>query len=200
MKPNSHVGVLVVDMLKDFFKESKMLPSVRKQGILEKNVATLIAKAHQQHLPVIYVNDNWKNPSEMTIDTEFKIWGPHAIDGTEGAEVLDKIAPTKIDFVVSKHRYSGFFNTNLDTILRELAVTTVVVSGVHTNCCVQHTVMDAFFRGFNTVLVSDCSYSPTEKMHLEGIEYMRTYYGTRILTLREALEFLANPMSSVNAT
>ena len=195
-------AVLVVDMLKDFFKGgSSTLPSVAPERGLESNIRVLVDTAHRLHVPVIYVNDNWKNPGETEIDPEFRVWGPHAIDGTEGAQVVEGIEPTRpIDFIVHKHRYSGFFNTNLDTILRELGVKTCIFSGVHTNCCVQHTVMDAFFRAYETVLVSDCCAAPTKEEHQQGIGYMKTYYGSKIIELKEALNLLAMRASPILAT
>lgn len=178
-------------MLKDFFKGSAALPSVSAQEALENNIRALIDAAHASRIPIIYVNDNWKNAGEIDIDPEFRIWGLHAIDGTEGAEVVEKIKPRPMDFVVHKHRYSGFFNTNLDTILKELGIKTCTFCGVHTNCCVQHTVMDAFFRAYETVLVSDCCAAPTIEEHRQGMEYMKTYYGTEIVTLKEAVGLLS---------
>lgn len=189
-KFNGRLAVLIVDMLKDFFKGSPTLPAVTKYKSVENNLKTLVVRAHELGVPVVYVNDNWSNPEELPIDSEFKVWGPHCIDGTEGAEVLDSIKPTPIDFVVRKHRYSGFFNTNLDTILSELDIKTCMLGGVHTNCCVQHTTMDAFFRGYGTILVRDCAYAPTEEEHEQGMKYMKTYYGTEIQSLQEALTSL----------
>jgi len=94
--------------------------------------------------------------------------GPHAIKGTEGVEVIDDIKPTSKDFVVERRRYSAFFETGLDLLLRELGVDTVVLTGLHTNICVKHTAADAFCRGYNIIVLKDfaimCSRIPNSSL------------------------------------
>jgi nicotinamidase-related amidase len=53
-----------------------------------------------------------------------EVWGPHAVAGTSGAEVVPELAPEAADFVVPKWRYSGFFGTDLDMLIKELGVDT----------------------------------------------------------------------------
>lgn len=57
------------------------------------------------------------------------------------------------DYIVDKTRYSAFYNTNMEVILRGLSVDTVVVCGVTTDMCVESTVRDAFYRDYRVVLV-----------------------------------------------
>jgi nicotinamidase-related amidase len=71
--------------------------------------------------------------------------------------VPPQIAPAPGDFYVRKHTYSGFFETRLDGVLRNLGVRTLLCAGFAADCCVLFTVADAVFRGYRTVLIRDCT-------------------------------------------
>jgi ureidoacrylate peracid hydrolase len=58
--------------------------------------------------------------------------------------------------VVAKHRYSGFFETDLDTQLRGLGITSLVFTGCTTSVCVESTLRDAFYRDYRCLLLTDC--------------------------------------------
>ena len=72
------------------------------------------------------------------------------------AAVVDELAPLPEDICVDKHRISGFWDTPLDSILRNLDIRTVLFAGVNVDQCVLHTLTDANFLGYGCVLVEDC--------------------------------------------
>jgi nicotinamidase-related amidase len=72
------------------------------------------------------------------------------------AAVVDELAPAPDDLRVDKYRISGFWDTPLDSILRNLQIRTVLFAGVNTDQCVLCTLQDANFLGYGCVLVSDC--------------------------------------------
>ena len=111
------------------------------------------------------------------IDRELKLWGDHAIAGTEGAEVIPELKLSDKDYVVPKRRYSGFFQTDLDILLRELGVQTVVMTGLHAHMCVRHTSADAFSLGYDVVVAKQATDSFTEEDYLNGLAYLKTCYG-----------------------
>jgi nicotinamidase-related amidase len=77
--------------------------------------------------------------------------------GSWSAQIVDELAPAAGDIRVDKHRMSGFWDTPLDAILRNLAVTTVLFAGVNLDQCVLHTMADANFLGYDTLLIEDCA-------------------------------------------
>jgi ureidoacrylate peracid hydrolase len=79
------------------------------------------------------------------------------VDGTPGVEIFKDLAPLPGEHVIKKHRYSGFFATDLDIILREWGITTVVVSGTTTENCCHATARDAMFRNYQVVFLSDAT-------------------------------------------
>ena len=72
------------------------------------------------------------------------------------AAVVDELAIEPTDIRVDKHRISGFWDTPLDSILRNLGVRTILFAGVNTDQCVLHTLTDANFLGYGCVLLEDC--------------------------------------------
>jgi nicotinamidase-related amidase len=89
-------------------------------------------------------------------------------------------------------RYSAFFGTSLDNILRELKATSLVITGIVTNICIQHTVAGAFFRGYEVTIPQDCVEAFTEAEQKEGLEYIKRMYGSNIVTLEEGLKLLGD--------
>jgi len=77
-------------------------------------------------------------------------------------------APEPGDLVVAKHRYSGFFETQLDSILRGLGVRHLVVTGCTTSVCVESTIRDAMFRDYRCLLLEDCTAEPIGSSNSRG--------------------------------
>ena len=74
-----------------------------------------------------------------------------------GAQIIDELTQGPHDIHVDKHRISGFWDTPLESILRNLDVTTLLFAGVNADHCVLGTLMDANFHGFDTILLEDCT-------------------------------------------
>ena len=77
--------------------------------------------------------------------------------GAWSAQTVDELSAEPGDIAVAKHRMSGFWDTPLDAILRNLAVTTLLFAGVNLDQCVLHTLADANFLGYDTLLIEDCA-------------------------------------------
>jgi nicotinamidase-related amidase len=73
------------------------------------------------------------------------------------AQIVDELQPEASDIHVAKHRMSGFWDTPLDSILRNLDVKTLLFAGINADQCVLHTLADANFLGYDTILVEDCA-------------------------------------------
>jgi len=174
-------AIIVIDMLKDFVYGA--LKCDRALRIIP-NIKNLINVAREKNIPIIYGND----AHLPEIDKEFDLWGSHAVKGTEGAEVIDELKPDKKDYIIGKRRYSVFFQTDLDLLLRELKVDTVILTGLHTNVCVRHTAADAFFRGYNIIIPEDCVEAFTKEDHESGIKYLEKIYGAKITSSKELIE------------
>ena len=174
------IAVVVVDMINDFVTGA--LKCERASRIIP-NIQRLLEFARKKRIPVIYTNDTHL----PGIDEEFEIWPAHAVVGTKGAEVIDELKPEKGDYVIQKRRYSAFFGTYLDLLLRELKADTLVLVGLVTNVCIQNTAADAFFRGYRIIVPEDCVEALTEEAQKSAIEYMKTIYGCKITNVDELM-------------
>ena len=170
MEKLNNPAILVVDMLNDFVTGA--LTCDRAKAIVPAT-AELLDAARKAGVPVIFCND----AHIAGIDRELKIWGDHAIAGTKGAEVIPELKLSDKDYVVPKRRYSGFFQTDLDILLRELGVQTVVMTGLHAHMCVRHTSADAFSLGYDVVVATQATASFSEEDYLNGLAYLQTCYG-----------------------
>jgi biuret amidohydrolase len=79
------------------------------------------------------------------------------VDGTTGIEIYPDLAPAQSEHVIKKHRYSGFYRTDLDMILREWGIDTVIISGTTTENCCHATARDAMFNNYRVVFLSDAT-------------------------------------------
>jgi nicotinamidase-related amidase len=183
MKKLESPAILVVDMLNDFVTGS--LACDRGKAIVPAT-AELLDAARDKGIPVIFCND----AHIAGIDRELKLWGDHAIAGTKGAEVIPELKLSYKDYVVPKRRYSGFFQTDLDLLLRELGVNTVIMTGLHAHMCVRHTSADAYQYGYDVVVAKDATDSFTEEDYNYGIKYLKDTYDAEISDVDSILKML----------
>lgn len=176
------MAVLVIDMIKDFV--TGKFENERAQKIIP-NIERIVEVAESGGIPVIYVCD-----SHSEDDREFSIWGSHAIAGTEGAEIVPELEPREGQRVLEKTKYSAFFDTKLDEVLDGLGVDTIVLAGVLTEICIQHTAADAFYRGYDIIVPKEGVESTSEKRNKDALDFLEGIYGARILDLEEVVEEL----------
>lgn len=169
-------AIVVIDVINDFVYGA--LGSERAEEIVP-NIRKLLRSAREWSVPVVYVTDAHLPEG----DREFDIWPRHAVEGSDGARVVDELRPEEGDFHIKKRRYSGFFETGLEALLRELGVDAVVLTGLVTNICIQHTAADAFFRGFRIVVPRDCVDALTDEAQEVSLGYMEEMYGAKITSL-----------------
>ena len=173
-------ALLIVDMVNDFVTGKLGTPRAKR---IVPNIRTLANAARDTGLPVIFVND-----AHLPKDFELKIWGPHSMKGTKGAELIPELKAGKGDYVLGKQTYSAFYETSLDTILRGHGVDNLVITGLPSNIRCRHTSADAFFRGIQPIIPEDGVDSLTQQAHEEGLEYIRTIYQGHIVDADKVLK------------
>jgi nicotinamidase/pyrazinamidase len=135
-----------------------------------------LARARKDKDPVVYLTDD-----HLPDDAEFKMFPPHAIHGTKGAQVIPQLAPTSDDVVIPKRRYSGFFGTDLDITLREKGVDTLRLVGDCTNICVLYTAADARNLGYAVEVVRDGVTSFDLEAHRHALSELEKTLGARLV-------------------
>lgn len=170
----ARTAVLVIDMLNDFCMPGGAMVLPGYETLLAPQQAVLAA-ARASGATVVHVCDSHR--PGLRHDREFAKRTPHCIAGTWGAQIVDELAPVEGDLVVPKHRYSGFFNTDLDLTLKDMGVDTVIAMGVVTNICVRSTVHDAFFHGYHVVVPEDCVAATGPREQESSLYDIGTHFG-----------------------
>ncbi len=98
--------------------------------------------------------------------------GPSLVQGSWGAAVIDELAVSTADITVHKHRLSGFWDNELDTLLRQQGITTLLFAGINTDRCVFSTLQDANFLGYDCVLLQDACSTPSPAYVTKGVLYI----------------------------
>ncbi|MFB0510030.1 MAG: isochorismatase family protein [bacterium] len=188
MKPNAKkTALLVIDMQNDFINKGSMVYTPMAEAIVP-NLKKLISACRQVKIPVIYTAHVHQDPAVdggMTAE-----WWPELKDkkvlvaGSKGAEIYSEIAPQPNEKIIFKHRYSAFYNTDLEIVLRGLGVSDLIISGVMTNVCCESTARDAFFRDFRVFFLADGTGSGEEVFHLSSLRAL-AYAFAYVTTVEE---------------
>ena len=152
-------ALVVVDMQRDFVEPDAPLAVTAARAALPA-IARAIRVCRAAGMPVVFTaHVHRADGSDLGLFryNEAIASGRALRAETPGVEILDEIAPLAGEIVVQKHRFSAFFETDLEAILRDLGVTTVVVCGVTTENCCHATARDALYRDFEVVFLSDAT-------------------------------------------
>lgn len=171
-------ALLVVDMQKDFCYKGYALYIQGVESIF--NTTSRVVKDARGKMPVIFTQD-WHRDD----DEEFKIWPKHCIMNTPGAEIIEELEPKPRDYFIRKRRYSAFFGTDLDLLLRELGIKHLYICGVATNICVLHTAGDAAIRGYRVSIIKDCTKALSDYDYEYALKHMKNVFNAEITTSEE---------------
>src|SRR5438270_7975882 len=153
-------AMIVVDMQNDFVAAGATMETPAARAVVPK-LAEALKLCREAGIKIIYTaHVHRRDGSDMGLfdDLHPPIANRNAlVDGTPGVEIYPELAPRAGEHVVKKHRYSGFFGTDLDIILREWGVDTVLISGTTTENCCHATARDAMFRNYRVVFLSDAT-------------------------------------------
>ena len=166
---NATPALLIIDMVKDNFDESRHLPITPFARAIVEPLNNLIRAFRNQKWPIVFATDAFHKQ-----DFIFKgRMHPHSLAGTEGAEVVDDLDMQADDLWLPKPRFSAFFNTGLEQWLRDKGVGMCAVGGIATHFCVLTTVLDAICHDFQAILLEDCSAAFSEQIHEQTLASYR---------------------------
>ena len=160
-------ALLVIDMQRFFLNPDS--PSFTCGGLaIIPTLKRLIAAFREAGRPVIYTR-HVHHPARLDAGIMEWWWEGMCLEGSPESEVHSEIAPLPNEKVILKHRYSAFYNTDLETVLRCLKIEDLVISGIMTNMCCESTARDAYFRDYRTFVLADGTGSINEEMHLASL-------------------------------
>jgi ureidoacrylate peracid hydrolase len=209
-------AVIVVDMQNDFGAEGGMFARAGIDISAIRSVvaptAKVLAAARQAGIRVVYLKMGFQPDLSDAGLPDSPTWLKHlplgvgdavtAPDGTDSrvlirdtwnTDILDELAPGENDVVLNKHRYSGFYETDLDATLTRHGITSLVFTGCTTSVCVESTLRDAMFRDYQCLLLEDCTAEPI------GSELPRTNHDASVLVVQRLFGRTARSEDLLNA-
>ena len=187
----ARTAIIVVDMQNDFCHPEGWLASIGvditpARGPIQP-LSELLPRLRDMDVPVIWLN--WGNrPDQLNLSPSvLHVYKPHGVgtglgdpldngsrvleEGSWAAAVVDELDISDKDIPVSKYRMSGFWDTPLDSILRNLRVETLLFAGVNIDQCVLATLIDANCIGYDCILVDDCCATTSPEFCSEATLY-----------------------------
>ncbi|TBL69407.1 isochorismatase family protein [Paenibacillus thalictri] len=191
----SKAVLLVVDMQNDFVNEGAIMEVPMAREYLP-NMRRLLERCRRSGLPVIYTKhvlyDHFEvSPLETAYNPSLKTGGMR--ENTPGVEIIDALKPLPGDIVISKHRYDAFYNTSLETVIRNIqglqTADTVIIIGTVSSVCCESTARSAFMRDFKVIFVSDCNGGFDQQSHEATLSTISKVFG-RVMSSEEVIQQL----------
>ncbi len=194
----SKTAVIVIDMQNAYASPGGYLDLA---GFDISGVARVIANtrgvlevARRAGVPVIYFQNGWdpdyveaggpgspnfhKSNALKTMRARPELAGTLLARGTWDYKIVDALTPQPGDIVLSKSRYSAFFNSQLDSVLRARGVRTLVFVGIATNVCVESTLRDGFFLEYFGIVLEDATHQAGPEFVQQAALYnIETFFG-----------------------
>ena len=210
-------AVIVVDMQNDFGTKGGMFDLAGIDiSMIQKAVnptAKVLAAARENGLKIVYLKMGYHpDLSDLgTADSVNRIRHLQlmhvgktlrAPDGTEGrilvrdtwnTDIVAALKPEAGDVVIYKTRFSGFYETELHSILKGLGIKHLIITGCTTSVCVDSTIRDAMFRDYQPVLLADCTAEPI------GYGLPRSNHEASLLTIQVSLGWVSNSNEFIKA-
>ena len=173
-----HSALIVVDMQNAYASQGGYLDlagfDVSATRPVIDNINLAVAAARAAGMLIIWFQNGWdeqyveaggpgspnyhKSNALKTMRQRPELQGKLLAKGGWDYQLVDELRPWEGDIVLPKPRYSGFFNTPLDSILRSRGIRHLVFTGIATNVCVESTLRDGFFLEYFGVVLEDATH------------------------------------------
>ena len=188
----ARAALLVHDMQRYFVRafelerDGQPLPDAQI-NIAIANIRRLLDAAHAVNIPVYYTaQPPRQNPADRRLLTDF--WGD-GLQDDENAQILDELAPTEADTVLTKWRYSAFVRSPLEEQLKDLGRDQLIIGGIYAHIGCLTTALEAFMRDIQPFMVTDALADFTAEEHRMACEYASGRCA-RVLNTAEVLEHI----------
>lgn len=188
-------ALLIIDMQNDFCLPGASFMVDGAMPVSKKIKVALDACRQYDEIPIIHVFRYYRadgSDVELTRYGGFVKAGGSLVRGTECSKILDDLEPIDGEYLVVKQRWSAFFQTELDMLLRRLGVDQVVVTGVQTPNCIRATAWDANSLDYEVIVLTDATGAKTDEVHQANLFDMKNI-GIQLLSTEEFINSLPNP-------
>jgi nicotinamidase-related amidase len=170
----AHTALLVMDFENDIvhpegaFKDFGFAQMVADNNVLDKT-SQLLAAARSSGVTVIYVSVKFREGYPERPANSGLWQGLHGanalVEGTWGSQIHDQLTPEKGEPIVTKRGVSAFAASDIEQILHNKRIGTLILAGVATNFVVEGTARQACDLGYDTIVVGDCCASMSQEAH-----------------------------------
>jgi biuret amidohydrolase len=185
------MALVVVDVQKGDEAGSPGIPTTSGRAERTARIVELVATARRHGVPVVFIQEVHK-PSLVDIGRELDgAEGPHAIEGEPSTELADGLDPRPEEFLIRKRRYSAFFATELELVLRSYGTRTVLLVGGLTDVCIHYTAVDAHQHDYFVRVATDAVGGSSERAHEAALEAIRYLQRDALVTAADMAEAMA---------
>ncbi|MDT0235021.1 isochorismatase family cysteine hydrolase [Curtobacterium sp. BRB10] len=166
------------------------IPSMEGRADRVPRVTEIIRRFRENDLPVVFIQEVHK-PSLVDIGRELDgTEGPHCVEGWPETELAEHIDPRPEEFLIKKRRYSAFFGTELEIVLKAYKAETVVLVGGLTDVCVHYTAVDAHQHDYRFRVVTDGVGGSTQQAHDNALAAMQYLQRDALVTTADVTAWL----------
>lgn len=166
--------LLIIDMQNDFIAEGAPIECPGGRDIIP-NIQAMKDWANQNNVPIIYTQEAHRK-QKVDFGLELERSEPeHCVEGSKGIEIVPQLTPDDSDYVVTKRRYSAYYQTDFEILLKGLKKNVVLICGAATNVCVYATALETQQRDMYAVVLQDCVAGTSVELHeafLKNIDYV----------------------------
>ncbi len=170
-----------VDQLgEDVSNTRAVIPAIAAVLDHARRAGIRIIHTREGHLPDLSdlpANKQWRTRVHGLGIGDRGATGRILVRGEPGWQIVPELAPRLDEPVVDKPGKSAFYATDFEATLHALGVTHLAIVGVTTDCCVQATLRDAYERGFEAVVLEDCTAAVERQNHVATMEILKAYGG-----------------------
>lgn len=187
-------ALLVIDMQNGFLNPESPL-CIRGARATVPACARVIAACREAGVPVVFINRAYRADGSDVEHTRYQVWAQGGRPLTPGStgplsvENPPEFGRRAEDYEIVKPRYSAFFQTALDLLLRRLGVDTVILTGTTTPNCIRTTCYDAISLDYRVRVVEDCCSSNTEEIQRANLLDMANV-GAEVLRAEDLIQTL----------
>jgi nicotinamidase-related amidase len=184
-------ALIVIDMQHGFLAPGEPYETASARDMLPA-VEHVLISARRAGLPIVWTQSDHSAPYSGILLKKFPIIREDRAlwRGDKSFELYaDMAQPIDGEYRLVKHKYDAFFETDLDAILRNQKVETVIIVGTATNVCCESTARSAFFRDYQVVVVSDATATFDMNMHEASLATINTFFG-RVMTSDDVIHEL----------
>ena len=175
----SSSALLVIDM-QEFFLNEKSHAFIFASKAIVPNVKNLIEAFRKRNLSVIFTRHSYKENEEPGIMGKW--WGDVIRDHDPLSKITPPLAPREDEVILRKTRYSAFYNTELEDILKRQSIESLVITGVMTHLCCETTAREAFMRDYEVFFVVDGTATQNEELHLSSLKTLSNGFAIPVTT------------------